>query len=96
MDYLECQRYVKEMGQQYYIGPHCGSDHYTISLGVFSDENCLKYMGDDISLASVLGYTYSDQDIFKLPKQCISCDGSVTSDGDVSLTFALLLLFLSR
>jgi len=76
MEFLECAEWTNQYGQTYYIGPHCGSDHYTVSLGVFSDENCLTYIGNDISLASVLGFKYSDQDIFKLPKECISCDGA--------------------
>ena len=74
-DYLECTEYENKYGITYYIGPHCGSDHYTISLGVFSDENCLDYIGDDISLASVLGFQYNDD---WLPKECISCDGAVS------------------
>lgn len=76
LNFLECTAWENSYGQQYYIAPHCGSDHYTISLGVFSDENCLTYIGEDVSLATVLGFQYSDQDIFKLPKECISCDGA--------------------
>lgn len=75
-EYLECNEYEASDGNTYYIGPHCGSDHYTISLGVFSDENCLDYIGEDISLSKVLGFQYSNSDLFQLPKDCVSCDGA--------------------
>ena len=87
LDYLECQEYQNDYGKVYYIGPHCGSDHFTISLGVFSDENCLNYIGQDISVSTVLGFHYNDDDLFKLPKECISCDGAVSpgsTTGDLS------------
>lgn len=74
--FLECTAYENEYGQQYYVGPHCGSDHYTISLGVFSDENCVNYLGETVSLSKVLGYGYDDESFFHLPHECISCDGA--------------------
>jgi hypothetical protein len=77
-DFLECQEYENEYGQAFYIAPHCGSDHHTVSLGIFSDENCVNYVGETVSLASVLGYQYKDTDLFKIPKDCISCDGTVS------------------
>jgi len=74
--FLECTQYINEYGQEYFVGPHCGSDHYTISLGVFSDENCVDYLGGTISLSKVLGYGYDDESFFHLPHECISCDGA--------------------
>lgn len=75
-NYVTCEAFENEYGR-YYIGPHCGSDHYTVSLGVFSDENCVDYIGDTVSLKTVLGYQYKDEDLFKFPKECINCDGTV-------------------
>jgi hypothetical protein len=82
-DFLECNEYVNDYGQTYYIGPHCGSDHFTVSLGVFEDENCLNYVGETISLAKVLGYNShgagpygtDESTFFHLPHECVSCDG---------------------
>jgi hypothetical protein len=78
-EYLDCTAWDNGNGQVYYIAPHCGSDHYTISLGVFSDENCLEYIGEDISLSTVLGFQYENNDVLKVPKECISCDGAVST-----------------
>ena len=80
--FLECTEYVNEYGQEYYVGPHCGSDHYTISLGVFSDENCVNYTGETISLSKVLGYGYDEESFFHLPHECISCDGAQQFEQD--------------
>jgi len=80
--FLECTEYVNEYGQQYYVGPHCATDHYTISLGVFSDENCVDYLGETISLSKVLGYGYDDESFFHLPHECISCDGAQQFEAD--------------
>jgi hypothetical protein len=77
-DFLECTQYTNEYGQMYYIGPHCASDHYTISLGVFSDENCLTFIGETVSIAKVLGWGQNEQTLFNLPHECISCDGAVS------------------
>lgn len=74
--FLQCSEYVNEYGQQFFVGPHCGSDHYTISLGVFSDENCVNYLGETISLSKVLGFGYDEESFFHLPHECISCDGA--------------------
>jgi len=81
-NFLTCAEYVNEYGQQYYVGPHCGSDHYTISLGVFSDENCVDYIGETVSLSKVLGYGYDDESFFHLPHECISCDGAHQFEDD--------------
>jgi len=74
--FLECTEYINEYDQQYFVGPHCASDHYTISLGVFADENCVEYLGETISLSKVLGYGYDEESFFHLPHECISCDGA--------------------
>lgn len=81
-NYLSCTAYTNEYGQDFFVGPHCGSDHYTISLGVFSDENCVDYTGETVSLAKILGYGYDDETFFHIPHECISCDGSAQFEQD--------------
>jgi len=80
--FLDCTEYTNQYGQQYYVGPHCGSDHYTISLGIFSDENCVNFIGETVSLSKVLGYGYDDESFFHLPHECISCDGAQQFEQD--------------
>jgi len=80
--FLSCTEYTNEYGQTSYVGPHCGSDHYTISLGVFSDENCVNFVDQHVSLSKVLGYGYDDESFFHLPHECISCDGAQQFEDD--------------
>jgi hypothetical protein len=76
--YTECTAYEADSGVVYYIAPHCGSNHFTIKLGVYSDENCVNYIGDTVSISTVLGYQADDGDLNYFPKECISCDGTVS------------------
>lgn len=66
-DFLACTQHIDEYGQEYFVGPHCGSDHYTITLGVFADENCVEYLGESVSLSKVLGYGYDEESFFSSP-----------------------------
>jgi hypothetical protein len=67
--------YEEGEGIVFYIGPHCAGDHYHLTLGVFSDENCENYVGDQVSVSQVLGFKFDDTNIFQLPEECLSCDG---------------------
>lgn len=61
-----------------YIGPHCNSDGYTITLGVYSDQYCENYVGNNVSLYDVLGYDIGDDFNF-FPQECVSCEESVST-----------------
>jgi len=53
--YFECAEVENVNGQVAYIGPHCGGDSFTITLGVYSDEYCNEYIGNGVDIASFLG-----------------------------------------
>jgi hypothetical protein len=76
-NFIECTKFENSRGQTYYLGPHCGSNHFTIAIGVFSDANCANYIGADVQLSTVLGYNVDD-DFYYFPKECIYCDGTVS------------------
>lgn len=80
VDFLECSAVETDSGAVFYVAPHCGSDHYTISLGIFSDEYCLDYVGESMSLTDLAGFQYHDSDLFQFPQECVSCDGAVSSN----------------
>jgi hypothetical protein len=50
--YFECSEVEKANGQVAYVGPHCAEDGFTITLGVYSDENCYDYIGNGIDISS--------------------------------------------
>ena len=55
-EYFECTEVERNNGQVAYIGPHCASDGVTVTLGVYSDENCYDYIGDGVDIRNFLGY----------------------------------------
>lgn len=61
-----------------YIGPHCNSDGFTITLGVYSDQYCDKYIGNEVSLYDVLGYDIADDFDF-FPQECVTCEEGVSN-----------------
>lgn len=57
--YFECTEVQKNNNansNSAYIGPHCASDGFTITLGVYADENCNEYIGKGVNIANYLGY----------------------------------------
>jgi hypothetical protein len=64
-----------------YIGPHCGEDGHTITLGVYTDSTCStytsKYSAKDILGVDVMKeHTGGSIDLF--PTKCISCLADVS------------------
>ena len=69
-----------------YIGPRCNSGN-SITIGLFTDENCFEPVEDDVNLEEILGYklsyhllrhTYSADD-----PVCLSCaEGDYVADDD--------------
>jgi hypothetical protein len=66
-----------QIDDQYYIGPHCNNDGYTITLGVYSDQYCDNFVGDEVSLYDVLGYDIDEEFDF-FPQDCVSCEEGVS------------------
>ena len=60
-EYFECTEVERNNGQAAYIGPHCGEDGRTVTLGIYSDENCNEYIGKGVNIANFLGFEL-DQD----------------------------------
>jgi hypothetical protein len=79
-----------ENAVQYYIGPYCHSVHTTstdtaptsISIGLFSDENCYSPITTNVNMTELLGGVQLSYHLFKHttsttnkknPMQCLSC-----------------------
>lgn len=56
-----------------YLGPHCNADGYTITLGVYADEYCDEYIGDQVNIYEVLGYDIDEEFDF-FPQECVTCE----------------------
>ena len=72
-DYFECQ----QVGGKYYVGPHCEADKTTISIGVYADEECSIYIGDQVPFTSIMPTSTYDYDFGELEvyydSNCTSC-----------------------
>ena len=53
--YFECSEMESNNGQVAYIGPHCAEDGFTVTLGVYSDQNCNQYIGNGVDIANFIG-----------------------------------------
>eukprot|EP00579_Thalassiosira_antarctica_P023689 CAMPEP_0201985950 /NCGR_PEP_ID=MMETSP0904-20121228/88833_1 /ASSEMBLY_ACC=CAM_ASM_000553 /TAXON_ID=420261 /ORGANISM="Thalassiosira antarctica, Strain CCMP982" /LENGTH=58 /DNA_ID=CAMNT_0048539767 /DNA_START=103 /DNA_END=276 /DNA_ORIENTATION=+ len=42
-------------GQVAYIGPHCAEDGFSVTLGIYADENCDEYIGNGVDIANYIG-----------------------------------------
>jgi hypothetical protein len=64
-----------------YIGPHCGEDGKSITLGVYTDSSCSNY-ASQYSVKDILGVDvmkqHSGGSIDLFPENCISCVAEVS------------------
>lgn len=61
-----------------YLGPHCSEDGLTITIGIFQDDACTEYIGDEIDLAYYTGSAVDDSWLsFYSSPTCIACTNEV-------------------
>jgi len=76
-EFLECRDadFGDDDGNQYFIGPHCSSDGYTISLAVYGDEECNTYL-DGMAVSDIVGQELDTSMFHKyyFPKDCVTCE----------------------
>jgi len=67
-EYLECTQF----DENYYIGPYCADDNYSLYLGLFTDNACTNRV-DNSKFSDVYGYElpYSDKSI--IDDDCARC-----------------------
>jgi hypothetical protein len=75
LDYFQCAAFNIGGGVGY-MGPHCASDGKTISMGVFSDENCFEFNADLKDMSSYMQVSDSELSAYT-SDNCISCLASV-------------------
>jgi hypothetical protein len=54
--YFTCTKVQRSNGRDAYIGPHCSDDGSTVTLGIYSDENCYEYIGNRVNVNNYLGF----------------------------------------
>lgn len=61
-----------------YLGPHCGSDGKSITMGLFKDNECTKYVGNEADSGYSTGVDDSLLQFFYSPT-CVSCMNAVSA-----------------
>ena len=57
-----------------YIGPHCKSDGHTIVIGLYYDEYCSQYAGDNVNRNQFTNMNFDDDGLADYTKDdCYSC-----------------------
>lgn len=79
-DFFECAQFENANdGSVYYLGPHCSNDAFSIVIGVYSDEDCNTYVGNEISVYDATGIDLSGLDLSGYyPHDCQSCKEAVS------------------
>jgi len=73
-EFLGCVAVEDANGDEYYLSPYCQSDGFSVTLGVFSDDACMNYVGDDISVYDILGFDIDAAGFSGyFPRECTSC-----------------------
>jgi hypothetical protein len=82
-DYFACVESADVNGNVIYLGPHCKSDGHSITIGLFKDEYCSKYVGDMVDLHSTTGIAIEEDSLdFYYSESCVSCDATVSATTD--------------
>lgn len=80
-DFFECQEVDNDNdnnnGNAYFVGPHCSYDKKTITVGLYTDEYCSEYVGNDVDISNVLGF-YIDGDALAdyYDEDCVTCNAA--------------------
>ena len=74
-DYFECAEFNIGNGVGY-LGPHCGSDGKTISMGIYNDQYCNQYNTDLSEVSSYMSTNENELEAY-FSENCISCLASV-------------------
>jgi len=54
--YFQCTEVQRNNGMIAYIGPHCAQDGKTVTLGLYSDEDCDEFIGKTSNINNFLGF----------------------------------------
>ena len=82
VDYFDCVQIEGDDNYDYWISPRCESYSTSIRMGIYYDQYCSQYAGNDVQISNVADFDFTFQnDIFEdfYSGACISCDTSVSN-----------------
>lgn len=76
-NYFSCTEFVYG-NEVVYLGPHCNGDGFTMTLGIYNDDECSEYLGDITNEEQFTGISFNEDSLsFYYPKTCIACADQV-------------------
>jgi len=78
-DFFECVQASEDQDDStsLYVGPHCASDGFTITIGLYNDEMCSNYIGDKVKINKATGLNFQTDALSSYTTtECISCKES--------------------
>ena len=96
-NYFSCSKFTVG-NNAVYLAPHCRSDGSSIGIGIYSDQYCSDFIGDEVDISEFTGQNFDDGELQSYyDKTCLSCSASdgfslITDDAlkaDQDLTYPL-------
>lgn len=79
LDYLNCVNVQDQDNYNYYVRPRCDGTNQIIHMGLFHDNFCSQYAGDEVDIDSFnLGFDDADFEEFYTDVECLDCTKSVS------------------
>ena len=79
INYFGCQKQGDSYGNYHYVNPQCDPNTNTIEMGVFYDEYCDQYAGNDIAVYDYIGDDFSTNTFKSVQSsECIECAENVS------------------
>ncbi|KAL7570442.1 hypothetical protein ACA910_017273 [Epithemia clementina (nom. ined.)] len=96
--YFTCSKFTVG-NNAVYLAPHCRSDGHSIGIGIYSDQYCSEFIGDEVDISDFTGQNFDDKELQSYySKTCLSCSAAdgyslITDDAlgaaDEGLTYPL-------
>jgi hypothetical protein len=79
LDYLNCVNVQDQDNYNYYVRPRCDGTNQIIHMGLYHDNYCSQYAGDEVDIDSFnLGFDDADFEEFYTDVDCLDCTKSVS------------------
>jgi hypothetical protein len=80
LDYLDCVNVKDDQNYNYYVQPRCDGEEQTIKMGIFYDQFCSHYAGNQATLQDLgLGFREGYFEDMYSTSSCLDCSESVSS-----------------
>lgn len=74
--YFTCSKFTVG-NNAVYLAPHCRADGHSIGIGIYSDQYCSEFIGDEVDISEFTGKNFDDNELQNYySKTCLSCSAA--------------------